>query len=340
MIFAEYDAPPAEAAPTPPLDRPEPTDLPAAPARPAAEPTVRVPERDVAVRGAFLGFWDAFGRTLCGLPLTDEVLVDGVRCQVFDHLVLEEWAPGQVRPAAIGGAWLAARARGGAVNGRGPSAASLPVVDLVGHLAEAPGAAYPTRTLADIRYLVVHHTGAPIEVGPRQIAEEHVHALGWPGIGYHYVVGADGTAWRTQDLTAISHHARQFNPVAVGVALAGDLAHAAPPPEQLDGAARLLADLADRLGLPPEAIRGHGEMVATPCPGDAFLADWKPRLLAAVARARRGIGSAATATVAAATSAPSQEPASGPGSVQGPAPTPDAGPAPLPVPDPAGAPAP
>lgn len=327
MIFAEYDAPAAFQTPTqnqpqtpPPAGgAPETaTSLPAAPARASAGPVVPVAERGVVVRGPFLDFWEAFGRTVCGLPLTDEVLVDGVRCQVFDNLLLEEWEPGRVRPMAAGAAWLAnrAEARRRGANGHVPDAAPAGVVDLVGQLPTAPGAAYATRTLADIRYLVVHHTGAPIEVGPRQIAQEHVHALGWPGIGYHYVIGADGTAWRTQDLTAVSHHARQFNPVAVGIALAGDLAHGAPPDVQLEGAARLIADLANRLGLPPEAIRGHGEMVATPCPGDAFLSDWKPRLLAAVERARRGVAASpepgAPAPGAAAEAPPSPDPAAAP----------------------------
>lgn len=292
MIFAEYDSPaPVPASgPAPAGAGPEPkADLPEAPARAPDGPAVRVAERGVSVRGPFLEFWEAFGRTVCGLPLTDEILVDGVRCQVFDNLLLEEWLPGRVRPMAAGAAWLAARARARpvGVNGHGPGAAPVGLVDLVGRLPAAPGAAYPTRTLADIRYLVIHHTGAPIEVGPRQIAEEHVQALGWPGIGYHYVVGADGTAWRTQDLTAISHHARQFNPVAAGIALAGDLSEADPPPAQLAGAAALLADLLDRLGLPLEAVRGHGEVVPTPCPGAAF-ARWKPELLDAVRRARTG----------------------------------------------------
>lgn len=285
MIFAEYDNPSAQ---------PETAGaFPVAPPRPLGEHGASVAERGVRVGGPFLAFWEAFGQTLCGLPLTDEILIDGVRSQVFDNLVLEEHAPGRVRPAACGAAWLALAGRSPA-NGHVPTTGDSAAIDLVGQLPTASAASYASRTLADIRYLVVHHTGAPIEIGPRQIAEEHVNALGWPGIGYHFVVGADGTVWRTQDLTTTSHHARQFNPVSVGIALVGDLTHGAPPPDQLDGAARLVADLADRLGLPLEAVRGHGEMVPTACPGEAFLDGWKAQLLAAAGRARRAAAPAAT----------------------------------------------
>jgi len=288
VIFSEYDraaAPPAGATLRREQTAPEPVDapFPEAPSR-RADAAAFVAERGHPVRGPFLAFWEAYGQALCGLPVSGELLIDGVRTQVFDNLVLREPSPGRVEPAPMGAAWLAlSRATAGTRHDLGQPI----VVDLVGQLPTAAGAAYPVRTLADIRYLVVHHTGAPIEVGPSEIAAEHVEALGWPGIGYHYVVGADGTAWRTQDLTAISHHARQFNPVAAGIALAGDLSEADPPPAQLAGAAALLADLLDRLGLPLEAVRGHGEVVPTPCPGAAF-ARWKPELLDAVRRARTG----------------------------------------------------
>jgi hypothetical protein len=247
----------------------------------ALESRSDVPEDSAAtLTGVFRAFYEHYGPALCGEPLDGLVIEGGVPTQYFRNLVLEEPVPGQLRLKPLGEAWLAHA---------GESAASLLVgdppgmVDLVGQLARDPAMAYPSRPLCDIRYLVIHHTGAPADLGAQAIAWEHVTQNGWPGIGYHFVIGVDGTVYRTQDLTVVSHHAAQFNPAAVGIALCGDWSQAEPPTEQLTAAAWLVADLCADLGLPLQALRGHREMVPTSCPGDYFITAWKPRLVAAAA---------------------------------------------------------
>jgi hypothetical protein len=223
----------------------------------------------------FLAFYEHYGPALCGLPITDARLEDGLRCQYFQCLALEEHEPGRVRLKRLGEAWLA----------QGEPAAPPPpgpVAELGDSLARHPRQSYPRRALADIRYLVIHHTGAAAEVGPVEIAQEHVAVNDWPGIGYHFVVGADGAVSRTQDLTVVSYHARQFNPAAVGIALQGDFSQGPPPTAQLEATADVVAGLVADLGLPPDALRGHCEMVPTDCPGPHFLDGWKPLLERAV----------------------------------------------------------
>lgn len=251
------------------------------------------PSSGVALRGPFLAFYEHFGPTICGRPLTDAILFEGRRVQVFEHLVLEEHAIGRVRPRALGGDWLAHHLVED-TESIGDAGLQLRIIDIVDRLPHAPAPqAYARRPLADIRYLVIHHTGTSAEVGPEAIAREHVEGLGWPGIGYHFVVGADGTVWRTQDPTTVSHHARQFNAVSVGIALAGDLLDAVPPAAQLDAAAAVTAWLLDQLGLPVSSVRGHRELVETRCPGEPFFTVWRPRLLEAVKA--RAIGAERTA---------------------------------------------
>jgi hypothetical protein len=260
-------------------------DLPAAPPRPGSMDGPRrvFGDSGYVVEGPFLAFFEHYGPTLCGPPISGELLLEGRRTQLFERLALEEFAPGRVRPRALGRDWLQmARlvqgGRGGASATTRPSS-----IDLVDQLPRGEGA-YPRRTLAEIRYLVVHHTGAAPEITPHEIASEHVGTMGWPGIGYHYVVGVDGTLWRCQDLTTVSHHARQFNGVSVGVALAGNFTLAAPGAVQLERCAALLAGLLDELGLPPDVVRGHGELVPTGCPGETFVGGWKAKLMSEVAR--------------------------------------------------------
>lgn len=271
-VSTAVDGPAAEAATPggveiPPLEA-LPDDVP-----PTLEPAPAVAE-------AFRAFYHHLGPTLCGAPVSPLVEEGGMPTQYFQHVALESPLPGHVRLKSIGeAAWEARRLR----SARPPTATTPVIDDLTGQLARHPGRAYATRPLTHVRYLVLHATGAPAHVGPHAIARAHVDDNGWPGIGYHFVVGAEGAVYRTQDLTVVSHHAAQFNPVAVGIALAGDLAHADPPPAQLAAAADLVAQLCWDLGLPATAVRGHREMVPTPCPGERFLDGWKPRLMRAVA---------------------------------------------------------
>ena len=282
---------PSPAAPWPPAASqavdpvPAGLDLPAAPPRPGdgEGPRRLFGDTGYAVEGLFLAFYEHFGPTLCGAPISGELLLEGRRTQLFERLALEEFAPGRVRPRALGRDWLRlARVAHGARAGA-PAPERPAPIDLVASLPRGVDC-YPRRTLSEIRYLVVHHTGASPDVTPHEIAAEHVEAMGWPGIGYHYVVGIDGTLWRCQDLATVSHHARQFNPVSVGVALAGNFTMDEPGAAQLERCAALLASLLDELGLPPEVIRGHGELVPTNCPGETFLGGWKPRMMREVGR--------------------------------------------------------
>ncbi|MFN8482112.1 MAG: peptidoglycan recognition family protein [Anaerolineae bacterium] len=256
------------------------------------------PETGCTVEGAFLDFLQQYGIDFCGLPLTDSFLDAGVPTQYFQRIALEEAAPGQLRLKAIGAEVIHLREQlrqeklaplpqpSGIVLG-------IPPFDLVNQVGSLPRHAtlrYASRPLDYIRQLVIHHTGASESVGAEQIAGYHVTTLGWPGVGYHFIIDRDGRVAQTNALATISHHARQYNGSGVGIALAGNLDHTAPPPAQLDGAALLCAWLLRELNLPIEAIKGHQELVSVTCPGDQWLegARWKFALMDRVERLLAG----------------------------------------------------
>jgi hypothetical protein len=234
-----------------------------------------------AVGDPFRVFYAQFGETLCGRPVSEVVVENGRRCQYFEHLALEEGDDGRPRLKPLGRAWFEQRANQAAATEWAPPRPQ--VVDVRADLPRHATKTYPLRPLEDIRYLVVHHTGAPGDIAVRAIADEHVRVNDWPGIGYHFVIDPTGVIYQTQDLTTVSYHARQFNPAAAGIALMGDLTVALPTVEQMEALATLVARVLADLGLPASSVRGHREMVATPCPGDTFLSVWKPRLLRDVA---------------------------------------------------------
>ncbi|MDP2726562.1 MAG: peptidoglycan recognition family protein [Dehalococcoidia bacterium] len=148
------------------------------------------------------------------------------------------------------------------------------IIDLRGKL---PGREdYARRELGDIRYLVVHHSGVARDSTAVPIARYHAEVLGWPGIGYHFLVHQDGTIEYVGDILEVRYNVARRNQEVVGVCLPGDFTYAIGGPEeaQLKAAHDLLANLQFALGwfVP---ILGHREIAlpafATACPGDTFL---------------------------------------------------------------------
>lgn len=117
--------------------------------------------------------------------------------------------------------------------------------------------------------IVIHHTGSPdMDASAEQIHNWHL-GNGWAGIGYHYVIRKDGTIERGRPEWAIGSHAYGENSHTIGIHLSGDFEQAEPTAEQLDRCGALVADICERYGIPfdRDHIVGHGELMATSCPG-------------------------------------------------------------------------
>ncbi len=257
------------------------------------------PETGCTVDGAFLAFLDHYGLVMCGLPLTDRLNENGVSTQYFERLALTEPTPGQVQLKALGSELLALReASGGAARVASPPAPadhavappSFPLLNQVWRLPRHASARYSRRSLADIRHLIIHHTGVPASVGAEIIAGYHVTDLNWPGIGYHFVIDPEGRIAQTNALTTVANHARQYNLSGVGIALQGNFEQATPTAAQLDATALVCAWLERELGLSPDCIKGHRELVAVTCPGDLWLQGprWRDDLVTRVAHVLNG----------------------------------------------------
>jgi len=169
-----------------------------------------------------------------------------------------------------------------------------PMFEIADELPRREDAEYDVRSLSDITHIAVHHSAAPADIPPERIAAYHVYSKSheWPGIGYHFYIGPEGTIYHTQRLDRISWHVYKNNSYTVGVYLAGNFNQSAPPALQLDAAAWLIAWLMQELRIPLENVLGHKEFPfnATACPGyqwDAGLR-WKDRLRQAVEGVRSG----------------------------------------------------
>lgn len=176
---------------------------------------------------------------------------------------------------------------------------SLRVV--VNQLPRHPVLHYEKRSLSQITHIAVHHTAAPVGLGPLRIAELHVNedpARGkdaWPGIGYHYFIHADGTIEQTNHLETVSYHVYRHNGYTVGIALAGSFMNGRiPTSAQLRAASHLIAWLMQELHTPLARIWGHREFPEneTVCPGSEWTGGnrWRDLLFERIEQVQEGIG--------------------------------------------------
>ena len=138
---------------------------------------------------------------------------------------------------------------------------------------------YGRRTLADIEYIVIHHTAKEVDSTAEAIARYHVDGLGWSGIGYAWLVHQDGAIDRCQDYVTVSYHVAGRNRECLGVCLTGDWSEREPPETQIEAARWLVEHIRDAIGWRP--ILGHAEVALpgydTDCPGGTWP-QWQGRV--------------------------------------------------------------
>jgi len=166
------------------------------------------------------------------------------------------------------------------------------ITDVVDRLPKNPTLQYETRPLSAITHLAIHHSAAPANITPEQVATYHVRNAGWPGIGYHFYVEPDGTIYQTNRLETKSYHVGNSNSYAVGICVSGRFTGVIPTPNQIAQTGQLSAWLAQKLNIPSQNIIGHREFPNnhTECPGNDWLGgqQWKQILLARVREVAAG----------------------------------------------------
>lgn len=116
--------------------------------------------------------------------------------------------------------------------------------------------------------IILHHT-ASADVPASTIHQWHLNQ-GWSGIGYHYVIRANGTIEKGRPEWAIgSHSGPNGNGDSIGVVLTGNFETGKPTAAQIESLVWLLKDyLPGKYGL--LQVIGHKDVMATACPGRNF----------------------------------------------------------------------
>lgn len=138
----------------------------------------------------------------------------------------------------------------------------MDIIDLRGELKSHPSKKYNKRQLKDIKKIAVHHSLTKDIPGNRDVfafANYHVNELGWPAIGYHYVIDNNGTIYKCNNTSTITHHVGKHNWSALGVCLVGDFRDDNPTPEQYKSLCSLLERIILVCGLTTEDVLGHSE---------------------------------------------------------------------------------
>lgn len=137
---------------------------------------------------------------------------------------------------------------------------------------------YERRALSQIDEIIVHHTAGPINQTIDTIARYHVEpgnhicTEGCPGIAYHFMIDAGGTAYQVNDLEAVSFHASGHNTRSIGISMIGTFDELSPSSAQYATLIRLIRWLNKKLGR-ELSIHGHREFANKSCPGWAVDID-------------------------------------------------------------------
>jgi len=135
------------------------------------------------------------------------------------------------------------------------------------------------RSWETIKHIVFHHSVTNHTDNSKQdvdyIAELHKRR-GWAGVGYHYIITADGMVWYVGDISMARANVADKNHLVIGVCLVGDFTKHLPTDEQIlsahDLANYLINDVPALVNIKGwDDVVGHKSLQATQCPGT----NWK-----------------------------------------------------------------
>lgn len=136
------------------------------------------------------------------------------------------------------------------------------IKDVTQSLPKHPEKSYPFRPIKAITHLAVHHSLTDDIPGGGDVvafARYHINDLGWPGIGYHYVIDADGTIYKCNPATRKTYHVGKHNYYALGLCLVGDFRHYKPPDVQFQALIELGSVLRPAYSIAIRNVLGHNE---------------------------------------------------------------------------------
>ncbi len=124
--------------------------------------------------------------------------------------------------------------------------------------------------------ITIHHTVQGDVSGTaavRAVQNIHMDDNGWADVGYHFIVDRDGTIYEGNPELLVGAHVASQNTGNLGIAMVGSFDRETLDAPQKRAVAALVNHLASRYSIPitRARVKGHGERLATACPGDVDL---------------------------------------------------------------------
>lgn len=111
--------------------------------------------------------------------------------------------------------------------------------------------------------IITHHADA-ITCTVLDINQWHKNN-GWAGIGYHFLIKKDGSAYAGRPIDTVGAHTLGQNSDSIGICLEGRLTQEKPTNEQIQSLEELISYLKGVYGNIP--VKGHMDYMETDCPG-------------------------------------------------------------------------
>ena len=130
-----------------------------------------------------------------------------------------------------------------------------------------------------INKIFVHHSASSQKSTTRDMIHQWHLDRGWTGVGYHYVIEADGSMMMGRPLAKIGAHVKSHNRNSIGICVVGnyetDLAMTSAQEQSL---VLILLGLLSQFDLDVNEVYGHRELGETLCPGEhlfSWLSKWR-----------------------------------------------------------------
>ena len=128
-----------------------------------------------------------------------------------------------------------------------------------------------TKTMRDIKYIVVHCTATPQTATVSSIQNYWKNTLKWVMPGYHFMIKPDGEIIQLLEIEKISNGVKGFNSVSINISYIGGVdSENKPIDNRTPAQKRSLTDLLTKLKkeFPKAIIQGHRDFpnVKKACP--------------------------------------------------------------------------
>lgn len=126
-----------------------------------------------------------------------------------------------------------------------------------------------------IKAIIIHHSASPrLNTNVSKIKQWH-KAKGWDHIGYHRIIGMDGSVAHTLSFDKEGYHVYGKNADSIGICVVGNFENEEPTRKQIEKLIQELVIICKKFGLTSANIYGHYEYAlpdqSTACPGKNLI---------------------------------------------------------------------